>query len=120
MIEKNKILSFFQLLLIPALYFTDYYSKRRMGFMRYLVYLNRKWETFFLSENFKFLILTGGILIFLHQLWRYFRKKSFNPLLIIFSLTLVGVLRKLIFSGITNNIFIIGIIILIFLESIKK
>ncbi|MGL4402555.1 MAG: hypothetical protein ACRCTS_02340 [Fusobacteriaceae bacterium] len=117
---RNRILSFFQLLLIPALYIVDYYSKRRMGFMRYLVYLNRKLESLFLSENLKIFLLVGAILIFLYQLWKYFKKNSCNPLLIFLSLTLVGVLRKLIFSGITNNIFIIGIITLISLESIKK
>ncbi len=117
---KNRILSFFQLLIISALFIADYYSKRRMGFMRYLVYLNRKWETIFLNENFKFLILALGILILNYQLWKYFRKNSCNPLLIFFSLALVGVLRRSIFSGIANNIFLLGILVLISLESIKK
>lgn len=117
---RNFFLSLLQILIFPALYAVNFYSRRRMGFMRYLVYLNRKWETLFLSENFKVFLLVGAISIFIYQLIKLYRKKSCNFLMIIFSLALVGVLRKFIFSGIINSIFIVGILILIVLESIKK
>ncbi|MGL5963468.1 MAG: hypothetical protein ACRCZ2_03580 [Fusobacteriaceae bacterium] len=117
---RNRILSILQLLIIPILYLVNYYSKRRMGFMRYLVSVNRRWENSFLTENFKFLLLFGAIAIIIYELFKFYKNKSCNISMIIFSLALVGVLEKFIILGVTTNIFLIAIIILIFFESIKK
>lgn len=116
-----KIVTFsIQLFLLLGIYAVDYYSKRRMGFMRYLVYLNSKLENLFLNEIFKSILLVAVVLTLVFYLYKLYKTKKTNYLILYFSVVEILVIRKIFFNGLINNTYLLGIGSLLLVELFKE
>ncbi|MGL5125890.1 MAG: hypothetical protein ACRC6U_07930 [Fusobacteriaceae bacterium] len=116
-----KIVTFLiQILLILGIYLVDYYSKRKMGFMRYLVYLNQKLENLFLNESFKTILLVAIVITLIFYIYKLYKTKKTNYLIIYFSIVEILVIKKIFFNGLTNNAYLLGIMILLIVEFLKE
>ncbi|MGL6119217.1 MAG: hypothetical protein ACRC0V_01810, partial [Fusobacteriaceae bacterium] len=98
----------------------DYYSKRKMGFMRYLVYLNQKLEKLFLNESFKTILLVVIVITLIFYIYKLYKTKKTNYLIIYFSIVEILVIKKIFFNGLTNNAYLLGIMILLIVEFLKE
>ncbi|MGL5057767.1 MAG: hypothetical protein ACRC6A_10430, partial [Fusobacteriaceae bacterium] len=102
------------------IYLVDYYSKRKMGFMRYLVYLNQKLENLFLNESFKTILLVAIVITLVFYVYKLYKTKKTNYLIIYFSIVEILVIKKIFFNGLTNNAYLLGIMILLIVEFLKE
>lgn len=112
-------LSLVEIALILGMYTINYYSKRKMGFMRYLVYLNRKLENLFFTNNFKIALIIILILGISFHLYKFYRLRKIEFLIVFLAVFIILMIEKVVFSGIINTTFILGCSAILAIELFK-
>lgn len=113
---KKIIVAFLYILeifLITGGYALYYYSKRRMGMMRYLVYLNKKLDTYLLTLDFRVILTLLVLILIIGQIYDIYKKGGKNFVLLGMELSLFLILRKIIFPGVENSSLIVILMLMI-------
>lgn len=127
----NHILSFLQLIILAIVFLVQYFSTRKMGMMRHVVYTNQKWEANYpIATNELVAIAVVAIIALIVGIKLFVKLKSENKDAIwmkIFALQMVVAIIYIGFSLIYSTEQIrsyyyinIGLLLTVFLQTMKS
>lgn len=75
------VISFLELLLLIGAFVLQYFTRRRMGMARHIIYMNQKWGEAFSLESIKIVSLILIVFLLMILLFLWFRRENKKNLL---------------------------------------
>lgn len=70
------IVSILQVLLLIGMYVVNYFTRKRMGMLRYVIYKNITWESSYPIEQIQYLVIAFLVILMISILVFYLKRKS--------------------------------------------